>query len=142
MYVFSYFPFGFEGRIWDLIVSVPDHCLSFYFKTLTQQRRSQSFTKKKKKKKKNPQNNKRLEIIRVVTDKPLTLLLFCADSLAASSRTFSTLPTLEGAGLVHVVSLLTDINSSIIVMSFTIILPTSKGTGTSVKVLLQSKMFC
>ena len=20
-----------EGRIWDLIVSVPDHCLSFYF---------------------------------------------------------------------------------------------------------------
>ena len=31
MYVFSYFPFGCEGRIWDLIVSVPDHCLSFYF---------------------------------------------------------------------------------------------------------------
>ena len=29
--VFSYFPFGFHGRIWDLIVSVPDHCLSFYF---------------------------------------------------------------------------------------------------------------
>ena len=28
---FSYFPFGFEGRMWDLIVSVPDHCLSFYF---------------------------------------------------------------------------------------------------------------
>ena len=26
----SYFPFGFEGRIWDLIVSVPYHCLSFY----------------------------------------------------------------------------------------------------------------
>ena len=25
IYVFSYFPFGFEGRIWDLIVSVPDH---------------------------------------------------------------------------------------------------------------------
>ena len=24
--------FGFEGRIWDLIVSVPDHCLSFYFR--------------------------------------------------------------------------------------------------------------
>ena len=23
--------FGFEGWIWDLIVSVPDHCLSFYF---------------------------------------------------------------------------------------------------------------
>ena len=32
IYVFNYFPFGFEGRIWDLIVSVPDHCLSFYFK--------------------------------------------------------------------------------------------------------------
>ena len=31
IYVFSYFPFGFEGRIWYLIVSVPDHCLSFYF---------------------------------------------------------------------------------------------------------------
>ena len=31
IYVFSYFPFGFEGRIWDQIVSVPDHCLSFYF---------------------------------------------------------------------------------------------------------------
>ena len=30
-YVFSYFPFGFDGRMWDLIVSVPDHCLSFYF---------------------------------------------------------------------------------------------------------------
>ena len=30
IYVFSYFPFGFEGRIWDLIVSVPDHGLSFY----------------------------------------------------------------------------------------------------------------
>ena len=23
--------FGFEGRMWDLIVSVPGHCLSFYF---------------------------------------------------------------------------------------------------------------
>ena len=23
--------FVFEGRMWDLIVSVPDHCLSFYF---------------------------------------------------------------------------------------------------------------
>ena len=31
IYVFSYFSFGFVGRIWDLIVSVPDHCLSFYF---------------------------------------------------------------------------------------------------------------
>ena len=35
VYVFSYFPFGFEGRVWDLIVSVPDHCLSFYFVFLT-----------------------------------------------------------------------------------------------------------
>ena len=26
--------FGFEGRIWDLVVSVPDHCLSFYFDKL------------------------------------------------------------------------------------------------------------
>ena len=31
IYVFSYFPFGFGGGMWDLIVSVPDHCLSFYF---------------------------------------------------------------------------------------------------------------
>ena len=31
IYVFSYFPFGFEGRIGDLTVSVPDRCLSFYF---------------------------------------------------------------------------------------------------------------
>ena len=30
IYLFSYFPFGFEGQMWDLIVSVPDHCLSFY----------------------------------------------------------------------------------------------------------------
>ena len=34
IYVFSYFPFGFEGWMWDLIVSVPDHCLSFYFKEI------------------------------------------------------------------------------------------------------------
>ena len=37
IYVFSYFPFGFEGRIWDLIVSVPDHCLSFYFVSMNHQ---------------------------------------------------------------------------------------------------------
>ena len=30
VYVLIYFAFGFEGRMWDLIVSVPDHCLSFY----------------------------------------------------------------------------------------------------------------
>ena len=29
LYVFGYFPFDFEGRMWNLIVSVPDHCLSF-----------------------------------------------------------------------------------------------------------------
>ena len=29
IYVFSFFPFGFGGKMWDLIVSVPDHCLSF-----------------------------------------------------------------------------------------------------------------
>ena len=34
MYNFSYFLFGFEGRMWDLIVSVLDHCLSFYFTIL------------------------------------------------------------------------------------------------------------
>ena len=27
----SIYVFGFEGRIWDLIVSVSDHCLFFYF---------------------------------------------------------------------------------------------------------------
>ena len=31
IYVFIYFPFGFEGRMWDLIVSVPDRCLLFDF---------------------------------------------------------------------------------------------------------------
>ena len=31
VYVFSYFPFGFEGRMWDLILSFPDHCKSFNF---------------------------------------------------------------------------------------------------------------
>ena len=30
MYLVIYFPFVFEGRSWDLIVLVPDHCLSFY----------------------------------------------------------------------------------------------------------------
>ena len=31
VYVFSYFPLGLKGRMWDLIVPVPDHYLSFYF---------------------------------------------------------------------------------------------------------------
>ena len=35
IYVFSYFPSVLEGRMWDLIVSVPDHCLSFYFSQKT-----------------------------------------------------------------------------------------------------------
>ena len=34
IFVFSYFPFGFEGRMWDLIISVPDHCSSCYFSLL------------------------------------------------------------------------------------------------------------
>ena len=34
------FPFGFKGRMWDLITLVPDRCLSFYFFSL--------FCKKKK----------------------------------------------------------------------------------------------
>ena len=25
------FSFGFEGKMWDLIVLVPDHCLCFHF---------------------------------------------------------------------------------------------------------------
>ena len=28
--VYASFPFGFEGGKWDLIVFVPEHCLSFY----------------------------------------------------------------------------------------------------------------
>ena len=30
-YFYFFFADSFEGRMWDLIVSVPDHCLSFYF---------------------------------------------------------------------------------------------------------------
>ena len=29
-----FFPFGFEGGIWDIIVLVPDRCLSFHFNSL------------------------------------------------------------------------------------------------------------
>ena len=25
------FPFGFEGAMWDLIILVSEHCISFYF---------------------------------------------------------------------------------------------------------------
>ena len=35
IYVFSYFPFGFEGRIWDLIVSVPDHLFTLHSPTIS-----------------------------------------------------------------------------------------------------------
>ena len=41
-------PFGFESRIWDMTVSVPDHCLSFYFFYADTEKKK----KKKKKKKK------------------------------------------------------------------------------------------
>ena len=34
IYVYTYFPFGFEGGMWDLIVLVPDHRL-FFFTELT-----------------------------------------------------------------------------------------------------------
>ena len=26
-----FFPFGIEGGMWDVIVLIPDHCLSIYF---------------------------------------------------------------------------------------------------------------
>ena len=44
IYVFSYFLFGFEGRMWDLIVSVPDHCLSFYFRKMRIETRGQKLS--------------------------------------------------------------------------------------------------
>ena len=28
-------PFGFAGGMWGLIVLVPDHCLSFYFSSIS-----------------------------------------------------------------------------------------------------------
>ena len=30
VFVYISFPFDSEGRIWDLMVSFPDHCLPFY----------------------------------------------------------------------------------------------------------------
>ena len=45
---FSYFPFGFEGRIWDLIISVPDHCLSFYLSYSMFSHNKEGQTKSKK----------------------------------------------------------------------------------------------
>ena len=44
--VCSFFPFSFEGWMWDLIVFIPDHCLSVYFdklKLLFGVKRSRSF---------------------------------------------------------------------------------------------------
>ena len=29
------FPFGIKGRMWDVIVSIPHHCLSIYFTRLS-----------------------------------------------------------------------------------------------------------
>ena len=42
--------------MWDLIVSVPDHCLSFYFESLhpPRQKKKKKKERKKKKKKKKP----------------------------------------------------------------------------------------
>ena len=31
VYQFASFPYGFEGGVWDLIIFIPDHRLSFYF---------------------------------------------------------------------------------------------------------------
>ena len=30
-YLYPSFPFSFEGEMWDLIVLIPNHCLSVYF---------------------------------------------------------------------------------------------------------------
>ena len=49
LYVFSCFPFGFEGRMWELIVSVPGHCLSFYFSNIwysTERKANHFFTQR------------------------------------------------------------------------------------------------
>ena len=34
----SSFPFGFEGGMWDLIVLIPGHCLSIYFRCICTRR--------------------------------------------------------------------------------------------------------
>ena len=31
VYAFASFPYGFEGGMWDMIIFIPDHRLSFYF---------------------------------------------------------------------------------------------------------------
>ena len=31
----SFFSFGIEDRMWDVIVLIPDHCLSIYFRVMT-----------------------------------------------------------------------------------------------------------
>ena len=35
MCVCASFSFGFEGEMWDLLVLIPDHCLSFSFSSST-----------------------------------------------------------------------------------------------------------
>ena len=39
------FPFGIEGGIWDVIVLIPDHCLSIYFDEI---RKKVSFVRRPK----------------------------------------------------------------------------------------------
>ena len=44
VHVFNYFPFGFRSRLWDLIISVPDRYLSFYFSYSLTASRDVNFT--------------------------------------------------------------------------------------------------
>ena len=34
------FPFGIEGGMWDVIVLIPDHCLSIYFRDTFQRNKN------------------------------------------------------------------------------------------------------
>ena len=45
--VFAYIPFGFEGRMWDLILLDPGHCFSVYFIVCVLNRLSVSDAKRK-----------------------------------------------------------------------------------------------
>ena len=40
------FPFGVQGRVWNSIVSVPDHCLFIYIEFQTKKQRFQSPVKR------------------------------------------------------------------------------------------------
>ena len=42
-YLCMSFPFGYEGGMWDLIVLIPDHCLSIYFGAAMSLRRGEAF---------------------------------------------------------------------------------------------------